>query len=98
MAAPARVAPEAPARGTRSRAGPVLAFDAGAVRETLQGGGILLEDKEPEVIAELLGVVMTNASTRAAVLETQERALARIRSVDIGERLDQALRTVEESQ
>ncbi len=76
---------------------PVVAFDAGAVRETLQGGGILLTEKAPEVVAELLGKVMGDQAFRDAVLETQAEALARIRSVDIGERLDQVLRRVEES-
>ena len=74
---------------------PVLAFDAGAVRETLQGGGVLLTDKRPEVVAEFLGMVIEDAALRKAVLETQAAALARIRSVDIGERLDHVLRRVE---
>jgi len=76
---------------------PVIAFDAGAVRETLQGGGILLTKKEPEVVAELLGMVTGDASFRDAVLKTQAEALARIRSVNIGERLDHVLRLVEGS-
>ena len=33
---------------------PVVAYDAGAVRETLHGGGLLLQDKQPELVAELL--------------------------------------------
>ena len=74
---------------------PVVAFDAGAVRETLQGGGILLTEKKPEVVAELLGMVTRDQAFRAAVLRTQASALARIRSVDIGERLDQVLGRVE---
>ncbi len=74
---------------------PVIAFDAGAVRETLQGGGILLTEKRPEVVAELLAMVMNDQAFRAAVVKTQEQALARIRSVDIGEKLDEALRMVE---
>lgn len=76
---------------------PVVAFDAGAVRETLQGGGILLTDKAPEVVAELLGKVVGDRAFRDAVLATQAVALARIGSVDIGARLDQALGRIEES-
>jgi glycosyltransferase involved in cell wall biosynthesis len=76
---------------------PVIAFDAGAVRETLHGGGILVTEKKPEVMAELLGLVMRDASLRARVLETQAAALARISSVDIGERLDAVLRLMEGS-
>lgn len=74
---------------------PVIAYDAGAIRETLQGGGILLAEKKPEEIAELLGMVMTPGPLREAVLETQARALEKIRSVDIGRRLDDALFVVE---
>ena len=33
---------------------PVIAYDAGAVRETLRGGGLLLQDKRPELVADLL--------------------------------------------
>jgi glycosyltransferase involved in cell wall biosynthesis len=76
---------------------PVIAFDAGAVRETLQGGGILLTDKKPEEVAELLDMVMSDTTFRAAVLKTQDAALEKILSVDIGERLDQSLRLVEGS-
>lgn len=74
---------------------PVIAYDAGAVRETLQGGGILLDEKAPEEIAELLGLVMSPGPLREAVLKTQEVALEKIRSVDIGRRLDDALFAVE---
>ncbi len=74
---------------------PVIAFDAGAVKETLQGGGVLLLEKKPEEIAELLGLVMGEGPLRAAVLKTQATALEKIRSVDIGQQLDQALQLVE---
>lgn len=73
---------------------PVIAYDAGAVRETLQGGGILLKGKDPQVVAELLGVLMNDATMRAAVLKTETEALARIRSVDIGVRLEAAVQSV----
>jgi len=74
---------------------PVIAFDAGAVKETLRGGGILLSEKKPEEIAELLGMVVPEGPTRAAVLKTQAVALEKIRSVDHGAMLEQALSTVE---
>lgn len=76
---------------------PVIALDAGAVKETLHGGGVLVTEKKPEVMAELLGLLTGDAATRAAVLKTQARALERIRSVDIGEKLDEALQQVQET-
>lgn len=74
---------------------PVIALDAGAVRETLNGGGVLLTEKRPEEVAELVGMAMSDQGLRAAVLQTQEQALAKIRSVDIGARLDDILRSIE---
>jgi L-malate glycosyltransferase len=73
---------------------PVIAYDAGAVRETLQGGGILLGEKKPEEIAELLGLVIPPGPTRDAVLQTQVKALEKIRSVDTGARLQQHVNSV----
>jgi glycosyltransferase involved in cell wall biosynthesis len=63
---------------------PVLAFDAGAVRETLRGGGVLLREKRPEVVAELLHQVVTDRSLRERVLAAQERAIREVRATDFG--------------
>jgi len=63
---------------------PVLAYDAGAVSETLQGGGVLLKEKTPAVVAELLGAVLEGGALRGAVLDAQARAMGRIRAVDFG--------------
>jgi len=63
---------------------PVLAYDAGAVAETLNGGGVLLKDKQPELVAQLLREVVTDHSLREAVLQTQRRAAAAIRSTAFG--------------
>lgn len=63
---------------------PVVAYDAGAVRETLRGGGVLLHDKEPAVVAGLLRRLLTDGVLRARVLETQERAMAAVRAIDFG--------------
>jgi glycosyltransferase involved in cell wall biosynthesis len=63
---------------------PVLAYDAGAVRETLRGGGVLLREKPPELVAELMERVLSDAAFRQAVLATQERAMAGLREMDFG--------------
>jgi L-malate glycosyltransferase len=73
---------------------PVVAFDVGAVRETLRGGGILLRAKPPEEIAELLGLLRRDESLRRAVLATQERAIAEVRATDFGSLLRDRLRPV----
>ncbi len=70
---------------------PVLAFDAGAVAETLRGGGVLLKEKRPEVVAELVHRVLTDAALRSAVMATQEQALAAVRATDFGALLRERL-------
>ena len=63
---------------------PVIAYDAGAVRETLRGGGLLLQDKRPELVAELLDRVTRGGELRRAVLASQATAIAGIRATDFG--------------
>jgi glycosyltransferase involved in cell wall biosynthesis len=61
---------------------PVVAFDAGAVAETLAGAGVLLEDKRPEVVAELLHRLVSDQRLRRVVLAAQQRRLAALGSAD----------------
>ena len=77
---------------------PVVAYDAGAVRETLHGGGVLLGDKSPEVVAELVHGVLTDKVLRAAVMATQARAIAEIRATDFGALLRERLAPVLDSE
>jgi glycosyltransferase involved in cell wall biosynthesis len=63
---------------------PVIAYDAGAVRETLDGGGILLTEKPPALVAELIHALLTDAELRRRVLATQQRAVERVRARDFG--------------
>jgi glycosyltransferase involved in cell wall biosynthesis len=63
---------------------PVVAYDAGAVRETLRGGGVLLRDKRPERVAEILDRLTHGSELRRAVLAGQARAVAEIRGTDFG--------------
>jgi glycosyltransferase involved in cell wall biosynthesis len=63
---------------------PVVAYDAGAVRETMGGAGVLLPDKDPQVVAEVLWRLRVDAALRRAVLVSQERALAALERTDFG--------------
>ena len=73
---------------------PVVAYDAGAVRETLRGGGLLLEDKSPELVAELLDRVTHGGDLRRVVIASQARAAAGIRATDFGALILDRLRPV----
>jgi glycosyltransferase involved in cell wall biosynthesis len=55
---------------------PVLAYDAGAVPDTLGGAGVLFSPKDLESAAELLGVLAYDRKVRRDVLEGQRARLA----------------------
>lgn len=63
---------------------PVVAYDAGAVRETLHGGGVLLREKRPEQVAELVHQILRDGALRRNILATQERAIGEVRATDFG--------------
>ncbi len=55
---------------------PVVAYEAGAVPETLGGAGLLFSPKDFESAAELLGQVIYDESLRARVIEGQRARAA----------------------
>jgi glycosyltransferase involved in cell wall biosynthesis len=61
---------------------PVIAYDAGAVGETLRGGGVLLKVKRPAEVAELVACLTRDPALRSAVLATQQRTLDSLRAID----------------
>lgn len=61
---------------------PIVAYDAGAVAETLRGAGLLIRDKSPEWVAEIVGEVLSRPALRAKVLEGQQRVLATYKALD----------------
>jgi glycosyltransferase involved in cell wall biosynthesis len=63
---------------------PVVAYAAGAVEETLNGGGILLAEKEYLKTAALLEVLRTNRDFKRKVTAAQQAALARYDRANTG--------------
>jgi glycosyltransferase involved in cell wall biosynthesis len=61
---------------------PVVAYDAGAVAETLRGGGLLLREKDPATVAEAVHAVLTDVDLRRALLAAQARAVDEVRGTD----------------
>jgi glycosyltransferase involved in cell wall biosynthesis len=76
---------------------PVVAYEAGAVRETLRGGGLLLKDKSPELVAEVLDRVTHGGDMRRKLVASQKRAAAAIRATDFGALVLDRLRPVLEA-
>jgi glycosyltransferase involved in cell wall biosynthesis len=61
---------------------PVVAYDAGAVRETLGGAGVLLREKAPGLVAGILDQLTRDRELRAAVVEGQRVAMDRRRALN----------------
>jgi len=54
---------------------PVIAFNAGAVSETMAGGGLMIEKKDPVRIAALIDIVLRNEKIRKNVVSHQRKIL-----------------------
>jgi L-malate glycosyltransferase len=63
---------------------PVMAYAATAVPATMDGGGVLYHTKDPLEIARLMEAVLDDPRIGQAVIDTQDAALARLRSKDFG--------------
>lgn len=58
---------------------PVVAHDAGAVRETLGGAGLVVPGADAALTSEALSAVLSDVSVRAAI---SHRAGERLRALD----------------
>jgi L-malate glycosyltransferase len=61
---------------------PVLAYAATAVPDTLGGGGVLYDDKNPEYVAAVMDAVRADPDLEARILAAQDRALEALRGQD----------------
>ncbi|MFB3855400.1 MAG: glycosyltransferase family 4 protein [Vicinamibacterales bacterium] len=66
---------------------PVVAYAAAAVPATMDGAGILYENKDPAHVAALVDAVVSNRALREAVVASQDAALARLLARDFGRTL-----------
>lgn len=70
---------------------PVVAHAAGAVPETLDGAGVLMNEKHFDLIAEVLGHVTEDEALRKAILRGQRERLSRYEGQDLAGDLKQFL-------
>jgi glycosyltransferase involved in cell wall biosynthesis len=61
---------------------PVLAYAAAAVPSTMDGGGVLVEQKDPVLVGRLIHAIMTDAALQDRIIASQDAALARLKSKD----------------
>jgi L-malate glycosyltransferase len=72
---------------------PVVAFDAGAVSETMAGAGLLLKEKDPVFVAAVLDRLMTDELFRLAVIASERSRIQAARRLDIGALLEAHIET-----
>ena len=63
---------------------PVLAYAATAVPATMDGGGVLYENRDPLEVARLMAAIIDDARIEDAVLQSQDAALRRLQRRDFG--------------
>ena len=73
---------------------PVMAFASTAVPATMDGGGVLYENKDPLRVAEIMAAVLDDPRIADAVIASQDAALSRLRQKDFAGTL---LRYVEQT-
>lgn len=55
---------------------PVIAYDSSAISDTLGGSGLLLQEKDPAVVAEAINLVVTDQALKAQIIKGQQQRLA----------------------
>lgn len=63
---------------------PVIAYAATAVPDTMDGGGVLYDRKDPRHVASIIHTVVSESALYDEVLRTQDAALDRLRQKDFG--------------
>ena len=61
---------------------PVLAYAATAVPSTMDGAGVLLEDRDPVQVAQLIDAIVSDASLQDRIVDGQLAAVGRLRAKD----------------
>lgn len=73
---------------------PVVAYDAGAVGETLGGAGVLVRTLDPQILAEVVGRVASDLELREQIVRGQEERLVEIERAPRCDVLLELVRTV----
>ena len=62
---------------------PVLAYNAGAIAETLAGSGVLFHEKNPGAIAEMMGRVTQDQALKKSIIARQRERLMAFEDLDL---------------
>lgn len=74
---------------------PIIAYNSTAVGETLGGSGLLLEDKDPRVVAEAINMVVTRQDLREKMVRGERARLKDFANEKVEEQFLEFLRTLD---
>jgi len=63
---------------------PVLAYAATAIPATMDGAGVLYDDKDPILVATLMDAILSDVALQDQIVDAQLAAVARLRTKDFG--------------
>jgi glycosyltransferase involved in cell wall biosynthesis len=63
---------------------PVLAYAATAVPDTMDGAGVLYDDKDPREVAALMDAIVSNDALQETIVRGQLEAVSRLQGEDFG--------------
>lgn len=66
---------------------PIIAYNSSAIKETLSGAGLLIENKDPKFVAACMNRVLTDEALRKHILETQRNRLKEISTAVVAKRM-----------
>ena len=75
---------------------PVMAYSSTAIPNTLDGGGILYDQKDPRHVASVINTVLSDTSLYDEIMIAQDAALARLQQNDFGLTLTSFIKQVHE--
>lgn len=56
---------------------PIVAYDSSVIADTLGGGGILTDDKNPKLVAEIINLLVQDGPLREEIISSQKEQLKR---------------------
>ena len=71
---------------------PIIAYEAGAVPETMGGSGVVVDDKDPAFLSRVIDEVVNNQEMRSMIIESQRERLKDFEYEKIKEQIQNYIR------
>lgn len=75
---------------------PIIAYSSTAIPSTLEGAGILLDSKDPDVVSDYMNKVITEKEYRDKIIEGQRKRLEHLKLDTLGSEYTKAIKKITE--